>query len=53
MEHDRRDIAGFNSLHGVIFLISVLTGVVIDYVFRSNVCFECQSRESSDKDTQL
>ena len=37
---------GFNSLHGVIFLMSVLTGEIIDYVVRSKVCFECRSRKS-------
>ena len=33
--------------------MSVLTGEVIDYVVRSKVCFECQSRKSWDKNTLL
>ena len=44
---------GFNSLHGVIFLMSVLIDEVTDYVVRSEVCFECQSRKSWDQDIQL
>ena len=44
---------GFNCLHGVIFLMSVLTGKVIDYVVRSKVCFECQPRKSWNKNTLL
>ena len=33
--------------------MSVLTGEIIDYVVRSKVCFECQSRKSWDKNTLL
>lgn len=40
---------GFNSLLGVVFLISVLTGEVLDYVVKSKVCFECKSRNNWDK----
>ena len=44
MEHDRQDV--FNSLHGGIFVMSISTAKVIDYVVRSKACFECQSRKS-------
>ena len=33
--------------------MSVLTGEIIDYVFRNKVCFKCQSRKSWDKNTLL
>ena len=35
---------GFSFLSGVIFLMSVLTGEIIDYVVRSKVCLECQDQ---------
>ena len=33
---------GFNSLHGVIFVISIDRGFVLDYVVKTLVCFECK-----------
>ena len=33
---------GFNSLHGVVFVISIDHGLVLDYVVKTLVCFECK-----------
>ena len=49
MEHGRRDMGLILSM----LLMSILTGEVIDYVVKSKVCFECQSRKSWDKNTLL
>ena len=35
---------GFNSLLGVVFIISVDTGEVLDYEIKCKHCFECRSR---------
>ena len=38
-----KEIYGFNSLNGVIFVISIDPGCVLDYVVKTNYCQECKS----------
>ena len=40
---------GFSSLLGVIYLISMETGEVLDYVVKSKICFECKARSNWEK----
>lgn len=40
---------GFNSLQGVVFIISVDTGEVLDYETKCKHCFECRVRSKWDK----
>ena len=40
---------GFNSLLGVVFIISVESGEVLGYEVRSKFCFECKGREHWEK----
>ena len=40
---------GFNSLLGVVFILSVDTGEVLDYETKSKYCFECKARAKWDK----
>ncbi|XP_065051289.1 uncharacterized protein LOC135680963 [Rhopilema esculentum] len=42
---------GHSSRVGVVFVISVRTGQVLDYVIKSLFCHECKSHEKDDKDT--
>ena len=42
---------GFSSLLGVIFVISMDTGEVLDYEVKSKVCFECRSRSLWPRDS--
>ena len=43
---------GFNSLLGVVFIISVDTGEVLDYEIKCKHCFECRSRSKWDKNSE-
>jgi len=43
---------GYNSLHGVVFLMSVTTGEFIDYVVKTKFCFECKSKAGLDKSSK-
>ena len=43
---------GFNSLLGVVFLMSTLTGEVLDYVVKHKMCFECKAKQNVDKSSQ-
>ena len=43
---------GFSSLHGVVFIVAIETGEVLDYEVRSKVCYECRSRNKWDKVSQ-
>jgi len=36
---------GYNSLAGVVFIIAIETGEVLDFEVRSKVCFQCRARE--------
>ena len=36
---------GYSSLHGVVFVVAIDTGEVLDYEIRSKVCFQCKSKE--------
>jgi len=40
---------GFSSLLGVVYLISIETGEVLDYEVKSKVCYECKARSHWDK----
>ena len=40
---------GFNSLLGVVFLLSIRTGEVLGSVVKSKVCYECKSRRNWDQ----
>ena len=42
---------GFSSLLGVIFVISMDRGEVLDYEVKSKVCFKCRSRSSWPRDS--
>ena len=42
---------GYSSLLGVIFLMSMETGEVLDFEVRSKVCFECRSHSLWDKNS--
>lgn len=42
---------GYSSRHGVVFVMSVRTGEVLDFEVLSKVCFECRSYEKIDKNT--
>ncbi|XP_065056243.1 uncharacterized protein LOC135684535 [Rhopilema esculentum] len=42
---------GHSSRVGVVFVISVRTGQVLDYVIKSLFCHECKSHEKDGKDT--
>ena len=43
---------GHSSKIGVVFVISVATGEILDYEVKSLICHECQARENMDKDTE-
>ena len=43
---------GFNPLLGVVFIISVDTGEVLDYELNCKHCFECRSRSKWDKNSE-
>ena len=43
---------GFNSLLGVVFIISVDTGEVLDYEIKCKHCFESRSRSKWDKNSE-
>ena len=43
---------GFNSLMGVVFIISVDTVEVLDYEIRCKHCFECRTRSKWDKNCE-
>ena len=40
---------GFSSLLGVVYLISIETGEVLDYEVKSKVCYEYKARSHWDK----
>ena len=42
---------GYSLLLGVLFVLAIETGEILDYEVRSKVCFECKSREY-DKDSE-
>ena len=42
----------FSSLLGVIYLISMETGEVLDYVVKSKICFECKARSNWEKTSE-
>ena len=41
---------GFNSLNGVIFVISIDTGCVLDYVVKTKHCQECKSNRNATEE---
>ena len=43
---------GYSSLLGVVFVISIETGEVLDFEVCSKVCFECRSHSLWDKNSQ-
>ncbi len=43
---------GHSSRIGVVFIISVITGEVLDYVIKSLSCHECRSHANDKKDTE-
>ena len=43
---------GFNSLLGVVFIISVDTGEVLDYEIKCKHCFECTARSKWDRNSE-
>lgn len=43
---------GHSSKIGVVFVISVATGEILDYEVKSLICHKCQARENMDKDTE-
>ena len=43
---------GFSSLLGVLFVISMDTGEVLDYEVKSKVCFQCRSRNLWPRDSK-
>lgn len=43
---------GFNSLLGVVFVVSVETGEVLDFQTKHKYCFECKSRGHMDKSSE-
>ena len=43
---------GHSSLHGVVFVMAVETGEVLDYEVKSKVCFECKARAKWDKESE-
>ena len=42
---------GFSSLFGVVFILLVDTGEMIDYQIKSKYCFECKARKHWDKNS--
>ena len=42
----------FSFLLGVIYLISMETGEVFDYVAKSKICFECKARNNWAKTSE-
>ncbi|CAH3114455.1 unnamed protein product, partial [Pocillopora meandrina] len=43
---------GHSSKIGVVFVISVATGEILDYEVKSLVCYECRAREHMDRDSE-
>ena len=43
---------GFSSLLGVVFVLLLDTGEVIDYQIKSKYCFECKARKHWDKNSE-
>ena len=43
---------GYSSLLGVVFILSVETGEVLDYEVQSKICFECKFREKWEKESE-
>ena len=43
---------GHSSWHGVVFIMAVETGGVLDYEVKSKVCFECKTRAKWDKESE-
>ena len=43
---------GHSSKIGVVFIISVATGEILDYEVKSLVCHECRARNHMDKDSE-
>ena len=43
---------GFSSLHGVVFVLSVETGEVLDFEIKSKVCFQCKAKGGKDKSSK-
>ena len=43
---------GYSSLHGVVFVMAVETGEVLDYEVKSKVCFECKAKTRWDKESE-
>ena len=43
---------GFSSLLGVIYLISMETGEVLNYVVKSKICFECKAKNNWKKTSE-
>ena len=42
---------GYSSLLGVVFILSIDTGEVLDFEVQSKICFECKSREKWNKES--
>ena len=43
---------GYSSLHGVVFVMAVETGEVLDYETKSKVCFQCKAKTKWDKESE-
>ena len=43
---------GHSSKIGVVFIISVLTGEILDYEVKSLICHECRAHDHMDKDSE-
>ena len=41
---------GFNSLNGMVFLISIDTGCVLDYVVKTKFCHECKANRNASEE---
>lgn len=41
---------GHSSKTGVVFVLSVVTGEILDYKVKSLICHECRAYEQNDKD---
>ena len=44
---------GHSSKTGVVFVLSVVTGEILDYKVKSLICHECRAYEQNDKDSDV
>ena len=42
VDDTRQNGYGLHSLHGVVFAVSIVHGLVLDYAVKSLVCFTCK-----------